>query len=350
MSANERTGTHIPQIGLQADLSAFAPLRSCFEAGGLMQTTAAIYTDFTGLTELKARAGRDADGSLKEVARQFESLLLGQMLKSMRQASLGEGLLDSEQSLFYRDMYDKQLALHLTRSGGLGLAAMIERQLGGGRDREATGRAVGEYRQRPLPPPPIRSAGGAVPNDAPAAVQEVTPPSGATVGDDPATWQPEEFVARLMPWAREAGRKLGLAPEALLAQAALESGWGRHMIRDERGVPANNLFGIKADRRWQGKRVGVETLEYRDGLPRRTRASFRAYASYRESFDDYVAFLRSSPRYREALASAPDPDRYFSALQQAGYATDPRYAEKIDALLNGPEMQRALKSARRRPL
>jgi flagellar protein FlgJ len=311
-----------------------------------MMDTAAIYTDFTGLTELKARAGQDADGSLDEVARQFESLLLGQMLKSMRQASLGEGLMESEQSLFYRDMYDKQLALHLAKSGGLGLAEMIKRQIGGA-DEPGPGspRDVNDYRQQPIlgvtPSTPAVAAapaktGPEIPATAPVAP---IPDAGA---EETANWQPEDFVERLWPWAREAAQKLGLAPQAILAQAALESGWGRRMMQMLDGSSTNNLFGIKADRRWEGEKVSVDTLEYEQGLPSRKKAYFRAYESHRESFNDYVAFLRSSPRYREALEATSDPARYFSALQKAGYATDPRYAAKIDAVLNGPQMQRAL--------
>ncbi len=306
--------------------------------------SAGIYTDFTGLTELKARAGKDADASLDEVARQFEALLLGQMLKSMRQASLGEGLMESDQSLFYRDMYDKQLAIHLAQSGGLGLADMIKQQIGGG-DKPGPGspRGVDDYRQQPIPG--IRPSTPAVAVTAERSrpeIQRTAATAPAVPAQDPVNWQPEEFVENLWPWAREAAEKLGLMPQALLAQAALESGWGRHMIQTLDGTSANNLFGIKADRHWEGEKAGVDTLEYQHGVASRKKAFFRVYESHRESFQDYVNFLHSNPRYQEALESVSDPARYFSALQKAGYATDPRYAEKIDAVLNSPQMQRAL--------
>lgn len=306
---------------------------------------AAIYTDFTSLTELKARSGKDADASLGEVAKQFESLLLGQMLKSMRQASLGEGIMDSGQSLFYRDLYDKQLTIHLAEGGGLGLADMIKRQIGGGKESGlSSSKGVDDYRQQPIPgitpsPPAVVARAEAAEPEIPAMAPVGTTPDAA---EDPDSWQPEDFLEKLWPWAREAAEKLGLAPQAILAQAALESGWGKRMMRMLDGSPANNLFGIKADQRWEGDKVGVDTLEYDRGVPTRKKAFFRAYDSHRESFQDYVNFLHSNPRYREALEATSDPARYFSALQKAGYATDPHYAEKIDAVLNSPQMQRAV--------
>jgi len=307
-----------------------------------MDATASIYTDFSGLGELKAQAARDAEGSLDEVARQFESLLMGQMLKSMRQASLGEGILDNDQSLFYRDMFDKQLSLHLSESGGMGLAAAIERQLG---DRSsglsAPVKGIEDYRRQLVTLAEIRSkqsitVAESMENESPA---QVVPPVAA---EDPADWGSEGFVQRLWPWALEAAKQLGLKPQALLAQAALETGWGRHIMQRADGSPSHNLFGIKADRRWDGEKISVNTLEYEQGASVRKRDHFRAYSSFRDSFNDYVDFLRSNPRYAHALESTADSGRYFTALQQAGYATDPRYADKIDAVLRGPEMSRAL--------
>lgn len=298
-----------------------------------------VYTDFSALTALKAEAGRDARGALSEVARQFESLFMGQMLKAMRQASLGEGILDSDQSLFYRDMFDQQLALHLSESGGMGLAAAIERQLGGGQEAAAARvRDIRDYlHQRTL-----RVEASTVPqppDSGTAAAAEAGMPESAT---DPADWSAGEFVQKLWPWAVEAAKQLGLRPQALLAQSALETGWGRYMLRQPDGTPSNNLFNIKADRRWEGASVAVDSLEYQQGLAVKKRSRFRAYDSLRDSFNDYVAFLKSNPRYGGALEAASDPDRYFAALQEAGYATDPRYAEKIRRVLEGAEMQQAL--------
>ncbi|HEB97670.1 MAG TPA: flagellar assembly peptidoglycan hydrolase FlgJ [Sedimenticola thiotaurini] len=295
---------------------------------------ASVYTDFSGLTALKAKASRDARGSLAEVARQFESLFLGQMLKSMRQASLGEGILDNDQSLFYRDMFDQQLALHLAGSGGMGLADAIERQLGGAAVRPETGvKGLDAYlcRRTLRQPAPATAPAG----EAGGSVRPET-------ADDPGRWDSREFVQRLWPWAVEAAKQLGLRPQALLAQAALETGWGQYMLRRPDGAPSNNLFNIKAGRRWQGPSVAVDSLEYEQGVAVKRRSRFRAYPSLRDSFRDYVAFLRESPRYGRALESSADPAGFFSALQQGGYATDPRYAEKVQAVMEGPEMRRAL--------
>ena len=314
---------------------------------------AGIYNDFSALTELKARAGRDAGGSLEQVARQFESLFIHQMLKSMRDASLGESLLDSDQTLFYRDMFDQQLSVHLAESGGIGLAAEIQRQLGGGEDRVLPARDITAYRSQPVA---MRDSSESRPSADGNRVDAAATDNGAEKvanGVDPAAWQPEDFVQSLWPWASAAASKLGLAPQALLAQAALETGWGRKLMRLADGSPANNLFGIKADNRWQGERVAVDTLEYEQGAAVRKKDYFRAYGSYGESFHDYVDFIRSNPRYREALEATADPGRYFSALQQAGYATDPDYAQKIKSVLNGAEMERALqrlKSQEQQPL
>lgn len=316
-------------------------------------STASVYTDFNGLAELKGKAREDAGAARKEVARQFEAMFVQMMLKSMRDASLGEGLLDSDNVKFYRDIYDQQLAIHLSDSGGIGLAEVIERQLGGAQNKaklslqetemeqgqaaslaaqmteRVTPRALDVVKQKQAPQPV-----------APAAT---TPESVSTAkASDPSDWKVEDFVEQLMPAAREAAGKLGLAPMALLAQAALETGWGKHVMRFGDGTPANNLFGIKADRRWDGEQLRVGTLEYEQGVAVRKKEGFRAYDSFRDSFNDYVDFVRKNPRYEQALKNTDDPKRYFAELQKAGYATDPRYAEKITAVMEGPEMRQAL--------
>ena len=150
---------------------------------------------------------------------------------------------------------------------------------------------------------------------------------------------PEDFVERLLPIARETAGELGVDPRVLVAQAALETGWGKAVIQREDGSSSNNLFGIKADSRWSGDRVHANTLEYEDGLVVRKREPFRAYDSYADSFRDYLAFLRDNPRYGEALNRTGDPRGFMQALQQAGYATDPAYANKILAILDGARLQ-----------
>ena len=294
---------------------------------------AQVYTDFSGLAAMRARAREDENAALDQVSRQFESLFVQMMLKSMRDASLGEGLLDSKQSEFYREMYDKQIAMDLSNGDGIGLAAVIKRQLGGGIAPEYEGLQPREYLGMPVVAAPVA---GAVQVDG-EDVQEVA--AVASV-DGRFDGDPETFLRELWPAAEQAAGKLGLAPEALLSQAALETGWGRHVMRHRDGASSHNLFGIKADRRWQGDKVHVSTLEYRDGVALNTRANFRAYPSFEQSFQDYVDFLQRNPRYRAALDTTGDPAAYFDALQRAGYATDPAYADKIKRILDSEPVQR----------
>lgn len=293
-----------------------------------------VYTDFSGLAALRARAREDKDAALDEVSRQFESLFLQMMLKSMRDASLGGGLMDSKQSEFYRDMYDKQIAVDMAQKQGIGLADVLKRQLGGGISAQYSDLSPEEYLGMPITARPVNGADAAT-----VARRSV---------DTPAAFDgsPEAFVDALWPVAEQAAAKINLPPEALLAQAALETGWGRHVMQHGTGDSSHNLFGIKADSRWQGDKVMVSTLEYRDGVALNTRANFRAYESFEHSFSDYVDFVRRNPRYRQALAQTNDPKAYFSALQEAGYATDPAYAQKIQRILDSESMQRAAQSAK----
>ena len=145
---------------------------------------------------------------------------------------------------------------------------------------------------------------------------------------------PEHFVSALLPVAERISRDTGIDPKLMVAQAALETGWGRHMIRGEQGEPSFNLFGIKADSRWKGNAVSLTTTEYREGLPMKEQASFRAYQDYESSFRDYVSFLESNPRYRDVLSAADRPEVFAEKLQEAGYATDPNYGSKIRQIMS----------------
>jgi len=298
---------------------------------------AQVYTDFSGLAALKARAREDQDAALDQVSRQFESLFLQMMLKSMRDASIGGGLMDSKQSEFYRDMYDKQLAMDMAQDHGIGLADVIKQQLGGSISAAHSGLSPEDYVGMPIHVSPVTGAEAGAKS------------ANKVSGDDLSVrldGSPESFLGQLWPAAEKAAAKLDLAPEALLAQAALETGWGRHVMQHRQGDSSHNLFGIKADSHWQGDKVQVSTLEYRDGVALKTRANFRAYDSFEKSFSDYVDFVQHNPRYRAALSKTADPDAYFSALQEAGYATDPAYADKIKRILHSEPMQRARQSVR----
>ncbi len=294
--------------------------------------SARIYTDFEGLSRLKAEARRQSPEARREVARQFEALFLQLMLKSMRQASDALGGTDSEQLRFYRQMFDQQVALELAGSRGLGLAEVFERQLRAGDG--AARRMQGGMEVPGRRPFPERAA---------TAVEEAA--LGPFTESDWPPAGPEEFVRALWPAAEQAAARLGADPEVILAQAALESGWGRHTPRDARG-DSHNLFGIKADGSWRGERVSRPTLEYRDGVAVRERAEFRSYGSPLESLQDYVSFLRGNPRYRPALERAGEGIGFVRALQEAGYATDPAYAEKVERILRSDAFADAVARAR----
>lgn len=285
---------------------------------------AQVYTDFQGLDALRSRAREDKEAALDEVSRQFESLFLQMMLKSMRDASFGGGLFDSQQSEFYRDMYDQQMSVELSKQQGIGLADVLKRQLGGERMTAQTGLQIEDYQGQPVLR--VNPTG----ETRPSAIAE---PLLEDLGETP-----EDFIEALWPVASEAAAKLDLAPEALIAQAALETGWGKHVMKNGH-ASSHNLFGIKADSRWSGDRVQVGTLEYKDGVALKTRAAFRSYDSFADSFEDYVKFVGDNPRYASALAASADPKAYFRELQQAGYATDPAYAHKINRILDGEAMR-----------
>lgn len=276
-----------------------------------MTTGISFYNDFQGLARLRAEAAQSSPDAAREAARQFEALFVQMMLKSMRDAGSAYA---EQRDRTYDDMFDQQMALEMTRGRGLGLADMLVQQLRLSVPEDAD--------------PDGATTGTGAPSVPTAAMR---PTAGTTT---PAT--PADFVRELWPHAERAGRELGVDPRAIVAQAALETGWGSRQIRDEAGRSANNLFGIKADGRWEGRRVGVNTLEYEGGLPVPVRAQFRAYDSLAEGVADYVRFLKDNPRYRAALEAGSDAGAYAGELQAAGYATDPRYADKIRSILASP--------------
>lgn len=315
-----------------------------------------VYTDLAGLQSLKTQASKDKKAATAEVAKQFEAMFVQQVLKEVRKAKLSDGLMDSSQSDFYREMYDQQLALHLTKNGGLGLAQVLERQLGAIQPEAADHAGDSPDGSQTDAMPLLRQAG--------QSRSEIGPIQGAMQGPGDFLWNrtrvsalsaksmqaasgavsagagaerpfssQDEFVQSMLPQATEAAAKLGVQPEVLVAQAALESGWGQRSIRHADGREAYNLFGIKARGGWNGERAMVSTLEYESGVAVRKREPFRAYNSYRESFMDYAEFIASNPRYAKAREAAGNPRRYYQELQKAGYATDPAYANKLTAVL-----------------
>lgn len=298
-----------------------------------------VYLDFQDLSRLHSAAREQAPGALEAVARQFEAVFLKMMLKSMRDATFGDPLFDSEATGVYRDLLDHQTSLELSNTPHLGLAELMVQQLRGPTPEAAAGGtsvlSVPERRlpSARVPAPPVLDAAPGV---------DTSPQAPAFEGR-------QDFIDSLRPYAQEAAERLGVAPELLLAQAALETGWGRTVVRRPDGSSSFNLFGIKAGGRWSGDRVTVGTLEYVDGLPVRQRAQFRAYPSFAASFDDYVDLLRGSGRYADALTKTAEPEAFLGALQDAGYATDPAYARKVMRIWR-EEMADAVKIARGGPI
>ena len=296
-----------------------------------------VYTSFDGLSKLKVQAKNDSPAALEKVARQFEALFLQMMLKNMREASPGDGLFDSDSSLFYRDMHDKQMAINLSQDSKIGLADMIVKQLGGKEPQNAvqlTGKQLDDYRQQAFYSTPKVSVQTSIDADSDQTGVERTV-SGELQKSKTST----QFVNDMLPIARRAAEELGVHPGILVAQAALESGWGQRLIHHGDGRSSHNLFGIKADRRWDGDVASVKTLEFRQGVARKERANFRAYEDFSDSFGDYVRFIKTNPRYQSALAHASDPQRYMQELQKAGYATDPSYADKVLKIFNQNGLQ-----------
>ena len=306
--------------------------------------------DFQGLSQLRSDAGARSPAAAREAARQFEALFVQMMLKSMRDAN---AVLGEERDTTYEEMFDKQISLEMTKGKGLGLADLLAKQLGDtdGADgaqppaelamllTRLPARASAELPELPAGVTPALM----VPDPAelaarlsialPAAEEPAAPAAFTTSArSDFRPGSREEFVREIWPLAGRAGEKLGVNPRAIVAQAALETGWGSRLIRDDAGVSGNNLFGIKADSRWSGPRVTVTTLEYEGGLPKTQRAQFRAYPDLASGFEDYVRFLQGNPRYGDALRAGASADTYAAGLQSAGYATDPRYAEKIRSI------------------
>ncbi len=277
---------------------------------------AAVYTDPNGLAGLKAAVRSDAAAAAPEVARQAEALFLGELLKTLRDSGFGPGLLDGPQAQMYRDLLHRQLAMDLSQHGGLGFAQSLVGALGGEAASPARSpAALGSLPRGVSTLPPLERPPGAAP---------------ASGGYE----SPSAFVTDLWPHAQRVGQALGIDGRVILAQAALETGWGERMARTPDGRPSHNLFGIKAHG-WGGAVTTVPTLEFRDGALQREVAQFRAYSSPAEAFDDYLRFLTDNPRYRQALA-AGDAAGFARGLQAAGYATDPDYADKILGVMASP--------------
>lgn len=333
----------------------------------MIPTHVPAYTDFAQLAELKAGTQAKSGENLMEVARQFEAVFTHMMIKSMRQAVPTTGMLNNNGMETYQGMFDQQIALAMAQGKGLGIAEAMMRQLQPDAARQApdvlpppaseaqvpgprqTQVALKAYGALQAPPvdialrSPFRDGGintEQLPVSNPAR-QEVLKPGADEQHTRPGS--PENFIARIWPAAKRIATELGVSPRVLVAQAALETGWGKHMPRDAQGS-SHNYFGIKTHDGWHGRSVQASTTEMVNGQPRSERAAFRGYASIEASFRDFADFLKANPRYEKALSVTHDANKFVDALQKAGYATDPGYADKIKSIMNGHRMNSMIAS------
>lgn len=294
--------------------------------------------DFNGINTLKTAAKNGDKGALEEAAKQFEAIFVKMLLSSMRKAQDAiadeDSPFNSQQVKFYRDMHDQQLASDLSSNGSIGLADIIINQMDIDKSATATNQHRSNanlddiHRYRAL----MQEQANKEQVNKKQQTESVTP---ASVQKQAAFVSPKHFVEQLYDKAVSAAEKLNIDPKALLAQAAVETGWGKYVIQQADGDSTHNLFGIKADKRWDGQKAQVDTLEYVNQVPEKQQASFRSYANFADSLNDYVDFIQSNPRYDKALEKTDNVESYFTSLQQAGYATDPNYAQKVMSVFNG---------------
>ncbi|CNE34893.1 flagellar assembly peptidoglycan hydrolase FlgJ [Yersinia nurmii] len=284
----------------------------------LMAMSGAAY-DAQSLNALKRDVAKDPQGNLKQVAQQVEGMFVQMMLKSMRSAMPEDGPLSSDQTRLYTSMYDQQIAQEMSVKG-LGLADMMVKQLSGSQSPSETAGTV--------PMALDKEVMQTLPAQALAQMMRRAIPTPPPEGASPLSLNNNNFVSRLSIPAKVASQQSGIPHQLIVAQAALESGWGRREIPTAEGKSSYNLFGIKAGSSWEGPVSEITTTEYEQGVAKKTKASFRVYGSYVEAISDYVKLLTKNPRYAE-VAAANTPEQAAHALQRAGYATDPQYAQKL---------------------
>ncbi|MCL2919693.1 flagellar assembly peptidoglycan hydrolase FlgJ [Shewanella litorisediminis] len=353
-------------------------------------SNASHFLDIGGLDKLRAQAKADDKAALREVAKQFEGIFVQMLMKSMRDANAvfeSDSPFNSQYTKFYEEMRDQQMAVDMSQKGMLGLVDLMVQQLSpqdspitpssvlGGDKRFDMGEAPMMLRRdgasdakepnvglkataaQALAQSQIAGLPGGVFTgsgfheapvlDAPTAVSAPASSAAAPIfdqllagkqtpskqleseRDNPNFESRQDFIRALMPLANEAAKRLGTKPEVLIAQSALETGWGQKLVRRPDGSMSNNLFNIKADKRWEGEKAAVNTLEFEQGVAVRQRADFRVYDTLEQSFNDFVDFLKSGERYGDALKQAARPASFVQGLQNAGYATDPQYADKV---------------------
>ena len=275
-----------------------------------------LAADATSLNNLKLKAGQDGKGAIKEAAKQFESLFMREIIKSMREATTKSGLMeDSAGESMATDLLDQQMAVQMTGLPG-GLSEAIERQLARQMDPSSNGAAakgVSAYQR-------------AARNESQVGASAGTP--GRITESQTA------FVSKLGTAASRVSAEAGIPASFMLGQAGHETGWGKSEIRNADGSDSFNLFGIKATGGWTGKVAEITTTEYINGEPKKVTAKFRAYDSYEDSFRDYARLVSTNPRYQTAMQNLGSAQAFATQLQKAGYATDPQYAAKLSRAIN----------------
>jgi flagellar protein FlgJ len=307
------------------------------------------FLDVNGLNSIRqdAKSGDKAGkkDALEQAAKQFEAIFMQMLMKSMRKAQEvleSDSPFNSESTKFYRDMHDQQMSLELSNNGALGLSELIVRQLGGDSENFT-------------PHNILRSDGnldsrGSLRISEPALLSNISTVKDSSAHQDPSKdrqtngsiaaqaasmmqsptfEQPKDFVSALTADAKRVQDKIKVPFEVVIAQAALETGWGQKIIKTNSGESSNNLFNIKADSRWAGEKTHKETLEFENGAMVKKREPFRVYDSIGQSVDDYLNLLTKSERYQGALENSTNVEHFLHKLQSAGYATDPDYAKKI---------------------
>lgn len=302
---------------------------------------AGVYTEISALSSLKGQIKSGDELAERKVAEQFEAIFLQMMLSGMRKTIEVNEEYGNDKSMYF-DLFDKQVALSMTSKGGIGLADLLMKQNALGEHAPAKDKfnqeasvsgSLSTERKQTL----VNNAEFIEKKHVPVVQAGITNASDSPTEELTNFNSPADFISTLWGLAKDVIADSGLNPKAVIAQAALETGWGKHIIKKPNGESSFNLFGIKSDRNWQGEQAIANTHEFKHGRMFTAREGFRAYASLKESLRDYVDFLKSNERYQHALQKSDNPQQFVAELQAAGYATDPKYASKIQHIMQRDE-------------
>jgi len=317
--------------------------------------TPSIYSDIHSLNRIREQATNDSRGAIKAAAKEFEAFFMNMMLKSMRQASevIGDdSFFSSSQEKMFTGMLDEQMSAELSQKGTLGIAELMTQNLLGENQTNNEnikniyypGEKLAQQKTKEIKITAQladnKETSALLTNNQKSAFFEKKVEPKETEVDVTGVSKKSlfenasQFVKELLPMAQKVAQTIGVDPKLLVAQAALETGWGKFIMHNQQGESSNNLFGIKSGAKWTGESVNVNTLEVEKGVFIKVKDDFRMYDSFEKSFSDYVDFLQTNPRYQSALNVVKDAKQFIQSLQQAGYATDPNYANKILKIFN----------------